>query len=103
MDCPRLGLCLFSPDIGLEVSDISHEEIKAIKAEAENASQNTGAEYMINPHYDRPNHIGDGDIIGQKHKYLGQHWKQNGTFIGDIEKVRKGSKYSNLPVRKDFD
>ena len=63
---------------------------------------------MVNPHYERPNNA-DGDVIGQK-KYIGQHWKQNETFIGDrrghtinTEKVIKGSKYSNLPVRKDFD
>ena len=97
---------MFNPDLGLGVTDISYEEIKAIKAEAENAPQNT--EYMVNPHYERPNNA-DGDVIGQK-KYIGQHWKQNETFIGDrrghtinTEKVIKGSKYSNLPVRKDFD
>ena len=99
MDVVRLTLLL-----GLEVTDISNEEIRAIKAEADNATQNT--EYMMNTTYDRSDNA-DGDVIGQNQKYLGP--KSSEEFIGDrrghtinTEKVIKGSKYSNLPVRKEF-
>ena len=98
------GCCPFNPEIGLEVTDISNEEIRAIKAEADNATQNT--EYMMNTTYDRSDNA-DGDVIGQNQKYLGP--KSSEEFIGDrrghtinTEKVIKGSKYSNLPVRKEF-
>ena len=94
----------FNPEIGLEVTDISNEEIRAIKAEADNATQNT--EYMMNTTYDRSENA-DGDVIGQNQKYIGP--KSSEEFIGDrrghtinTEKVIKGSKYSNLPVRKGF-
>jgi hypothetical protein len=89
---------------GLEVTDISNEEIRAIKAEADNATQNT--EYMMNTTYDRSENA-DGDVIGQNQKYIGP--KSSEEFIGDrrghtinTEKVIKGSKYSNLPVRSKY-
>ena len=66
----------FNPEIGLEVTDISNEEIRAIKAEADNATQNT--EYMMNTTYDRSENA-DGDVIGQNQKYISAkswtHWE----------------------------
>jgi len=86
---------------GLEVTDISHEEIRAIKAEAEIGPQNT--QYMMNPYDQSTNAV--GDVIEPNQKYI----ESKQEFIGDrrghtinTEKVIKGSKYSNLPVRSKY-
>ena len=70
-------------------------------AEAEIGPQNT--EYMMNPYDQSTNAV--GDVIEPNQKYI----ESKQEFIGDrrghtinTEKVIKGSKYSNLPVRKLF-